>query len=112
MRSELRDAIERVAASDARVLVIRGEGPDFCMGGDVRDWPGIPAATLRPRVEVFAEALDRLERLNIPTLAAVQGACMGGGFELALSCDMIVASKSARFAFPEAVLASSRSRAG
>ena len=101
MRGELLDAFEQVAASDARVLVIRGEGDDFCLGGDVRDWPGVPAATLRPGVEVFARALDRLERLDIPTIAAVQGNCMGGGFELAQSCDMILASRSAHFAFPE-----------
>jgi enoyl-CoA hydratase/carnithine racemase len=104
MRIELLDAFERVASSDARVLVIRGEGADFCLGGDVRDWPGISAVKLRPRVEIFARALDRLEKLPIPTVAAVQGGCMGGGFELALGCDMIIAARSARFAFPEARL--------
>lgn len=101
---ELREAFERVTDSAARVLVVRGEAADFCLGGDGRDWPGIPAATLRPKVEEFAKALDRLERLTIPSIAAVQGGCMGGGFELALSCDMIVADRSARFAFPEARL--------
>jgi enoyl-CoA hydratase/carnithine racemase len=50
----------------------------------------------------FAKALDRLEQLQIPTIAAVQGGCMGGGFELALCCDLIVAARSAHFAFPEA----------
>jgi enoyl-CoA hydratase/carnithine racemase len=104
MRAELLDAFEQVAASNARVLILRGEGADFCLGGDVRDWPGIPAAVLRPRVEVFAKALDCLEQLEIPTVAAVQGRCAGGGFELALSCDLIVAARSARFAFPEALL--------
>ncbi len=104
MRIELQEAFEQVAASEARVLIVRGEGADFCLGGDVRDWPGIPSATLRPRVEVFVKALNCLEQLPIPTIASIQGACMGGGFELALSCDMIVASHSARFAFPEARL--------
>jgi len=104
MRVELNDAFEQVGASAARVLVVSAEGPDFSLGGDIRDWPGIPAAALRPRVEVFAKALERLERLDIPTLAAVQGNCMGGGFELALSCDMIVAARNARFVFPEARL--------
>ena len=54
MQRELFDAFARVAASDARVLIVRGEGPDFCLGGDVRDWPGIPAAVLRPKIEVYA----------------------------------------------------------
>jgi enoyl-CoA hydratase/carnithine racemase len=104
MRNELRDAFAEVAKSGARVLIVRGEGADFCLGGDVRDWPGIPSATLRPRIEVFAAALEILEVLPIPTVAAVQGTCMGGGFELALSCDIIVAARSARFGFPEARL--------
>ena len=102
MRAELLEAFERIDDSPARVLLVRAEGADFCLGGDVREWPGIPARELRPRIEVFAKALERLEALKIPSIAAVHGGCMGGGFELALSCDFIVAARSARFAFPEA----------
>jgi enoyl-CoA hydratase/carnithine racemase len=102
MRAELLDTFDRVAQSEAKAVIVRAEGPDFCLGGDVREWPGIPADELRPRIEVFAKALERLEALKIPSVAAVQGGCMGGGFELTLSCDFIVAAKSARFAFPEA----------
>src|SRR5258708_31750867 len=102
MRVELREAVQRIDKSPARALLIRGEGDDFCLGGDVRDWPGVPTEVLRLKIQVFAEALDHLGRLSIPTIAAVQGGCMGGGFELALSCDLIVAARSARFAFPEA----------
>jgi enoyl-CoA hydratase/carnithine racemase len=98
MRAELLDTFDRVAQSEAKAVIVRAEGPDFCLGGDVREWPGIPADKLRPRIEVF----ERLEALKMPSVAAVQGGCMGGGFELALSCDFIVAAKSARFAFPEA----------
>jgi enoyl-CoA hydratase/carnithine racemase len=101
MREELFDAFERIAASTARAVVMSEEGGDFCAGGDIREWPGIPADALRPRIEVFADAVDRLERVPIPTIAAVQGARQGGGFELALGCDLIIASRSARFAFPE-----------
>jgi len=104
MRAELLTAFQEVADSNARVLIVRGEGVDFCLGGDVREWPGIPVAILRPKVEVYLKALDLLERLEIPTIAMVQGGCMGGGFELALSCDMIIASRTARFLFPEAGL--------
>jgi enoyl-CoA hydratase/carnithine racemase len=104
MRVEIRDAVQRVAHSPSRALLIKGEGADFCLGGDVREWPGIPSGELRPKIEVFAEALEQLRRLPIPTVAAVQGGCMGGGFELALSCDLIVAAETARFGFPEARL--------
>jgi enoyl-CoA hydratase/carnithine racemase len=104
MRLELREVVQRVEKSPARALLIRGEGGDFCLGGDIREWLGVPTEVLRPKLHVFAEALDNLARLSIPTLAAVQGGCMGGGLELALSCDLILAAKSARFGFPEARL--------
>jgi enoyl-CoA hydratase/carnithine racemase len=104
MRVELKEAVQRVEKSPARALLIRGEGPDFCLGGDIRDWPSVPTEVLREKIHVFADALDKLGRLSIPTIAAVQGGCMGGGFELALSCDLILAARSARFAFPEARL--------
>jgi enoyl-CoA hydratase/carnithine racemase len=104
MREELLAAFAQVAKSNARALLIQGNGTDFCLGGDIRDWPGIKAAELRPRIEVFARAIDLRETLPIPTVAVVQGGCMGGGFELALGCDLIIAAASARFGFPEALL--------
>lgn len=104
MRNDLLSAISRVTDSEARAVLIRADGPDFCLGGDVREWVGVPPAALRPKIEVLATALDELGRLEIPTVAAVQGSCVGGGFEIALSCDMIVAARSARFSSPEAQL--------
>jgi enoyl-CoA hydratase/carnithine racemase len=104
MRVELKEAVQRVDDSAARALLIRGKGGDFYLGGDIREWPGVPSTILRPKIQVFAEALDHLGCLSIPTIAAVQGGCMGGGFELALSCDLIIAGKSAYFGFPEARL--------
>jgi enoyl-CoA hydratase/carnithine racemase len=104
MREELLAALKRASTSDARVLMIKGNGRDFCLGGDIREWPGIAAVDLRPRVEVLASAIDLLEQFPIPTVAVIQGNCMGGGFELALGCDLIVAATSARFTFPAALL--------
>src|SRR5260370_8061172 len=100
MRQELLEAIEQVATSDARVLVIKAAGENFSLGGDVRDWPGVSVAELRPKIEVFARALDHLQELEIPTIASVQGGCMGGGFELALRSSLIIAGSSSLFAFP------------
>ena len=104
MREEVFDAVGRVASSQARVLLVKGDGDDFCLGGDISDWLGVASTELRPRIEVYAKALDLLSDFSIPTVAVVQGGCMGGGFELALSCDLIIAGRSARFAFPEATV--------
>ena len=104
MRREVLDAFDQVAASQARVLLVSGAGNDFCLGGDAGEWVGIPSEELRPKIEVFAEAIDALGKLTIPTIAVVQGDCMGGGFELALGCDLILAANNARFKFPEATL--------
>lgn len=112
MREELLAAFHKVARSDARVLLIRAEGRDFSLGGDISDWPGISAHELRPKIEVYAEALDQLDRLAIPIVAAVQGRCLGGGFELALGCDLIIAAQSAQFGCPEALLGISTLQGG
>ncbi|BBY62105.1 enoyl-CoA hydratase/isomerase family protein [Mycolicibacterium helvum] len=104
MRDELNTAVHRIAGSGARALLVDADGPDFCLGGDVRDWVGVPTDELRPRIEVLATALAWIGNLDIPTVAAVQGHCAGGGFEIALSCDMIIAARSARFSSPEALL--------
>jgi hypothetical protein len=58
------DAFEQIAASTARTVVMSGEA---AQAGDFREWPRVPAHDLRPHIEVFADALDRLERLPIPT---------------------------------------------
>jgi enoyl-CoA hydratase/carnithine racemase len=112
MRDELLAALQDVARSNARVLLIRAEGRDFSLGGDVRDWPGISAHELRPKIEVYAEALDQLDRLAIPVVAAVRGRCLGGGLELALGCDLIIAARSALFGCPEALLGISTLQGG
>jgi enoyl-CoA hydratase/carnithine racemase len=104
MRAELLAAFRHVAQSDARVLVIRAEGRDFCLGGDIRAWRGVSSEELRPKIEVYADALEQLDRLTIPTVAVVQGRCLGGGLELILGCDLVVAGESAQFGCPEALL--------
>jgi enoyl-CoA hydratase/carnithine racemase len=101
MREELLLSFRRVAQSDVRVLLIRAEGRDFSLGGDIRDWVGVPAKELWSKIEVYAEALDQLDRLSIPTVAAVQGRCLGGGLQLVLNCDLVIAAKSAQFGCPD-----------
>jgi enoyl-CoA hydratase/carnithine racemase len=75
------------------------------VGGDITFWPGAETGYLRSFFERFLTVVNRLERLPIPTIAAVQGFCLGGGFEIALRCDIIIAERSAQFGHPEQTLA-------
>jgi enoyl-CoA hydratase/carnithine racemase len=71
MRVEPREAVQRVDNSPARALLMAGKSNDICLGGDVRDSPGVRTEVFGPKIEVFAEALAHLGRLSIPTIAAV-----------------------------------------
>jgi enoyl-CoA hydratase/carnithine racemase len=96
----LHAAVERVAASgDVRVLVLRGNGPAFCAGLDLRE---LAAQREAGRVETHTleEVLHTLEHCPMPTVAAVQGDAVAGGCELALHCDLLIAADTARFAMP------------
>ena len=98
---ELRAAVEAVAAdSDARALVVTGAGKAFCAGADLVDLFGDldrPVEQLRDHLmKVYASFLG-LRDLTIPTVAAVQGAAVGAGLNIALACDVIVAGPRAGF---------------
>jgi enoyl-CoA hydratase/carnithine racemase len=91
----LRQAVHDVSESDVRVLLVRAEGPHFSFGGEVREWPGKDANWFRTFVAEVNLVYRSIEALRVPTIAAVQGCAFGGGLELALSCDFMVAADSA-----------------
>lgn len=95
--SALREAVHAASESDIRVLVVRAEGPNFSLGGEVREWPGKDVNWFRTFVAEVNAAYRAIEALRVPTVAVVRGLAFGGGFELALSCDFLVASDSAVF---------------
>ena len=99
MNRELEDALERVA-EDTRLkaIVLRAEGKAFCAGVDVADH--IPER-VDAMIRGFGRLFTRLRALPIPTIAVVHGAALGGGTELALGCDLVLANSSARFGQPE-----------
>jgi enoyl-CoA hydratase/carnithine racemase len=101
MADELAEAIDAVGRSDARAVLLRADGPDFSFGGDIVTWPDLGARELRSLFERYMSVFNRFERLPLPVIAAVQGLCFGGGFELALRADVIFAGASARFGHPE-----------
>jgi enoyl-CoA hydratase/carnithine racemase len=105
MLDEFRDALEAIGNSDARALLLRAEGPDFSFGGDIVPWPDMSQRELRTLFERYMSVFNQFERLSIPTVAAVQGLCFGGGFELAIRADVIFATDTARFGHPEQSLA-------
>jgi 2-(1,2-epoxy-1,2-dihydrophenyl)acetyl-CoA isomerase len=95
----LADLITEFEASESRVLVVTGAGEDFCSGADMgSDFsPGSLAAGYAMLEQVGAAALA-LHRCTKPTLAAVDGVAAGAGLNLALGCDVAIASDRARFA--------------
>jgi len=95
------------AARDAavRAVVLTGAGERaFCAGADLGELRGLDADAAHARLAHGQRVLRRLERLAKPTIAAVNGLALGGGFELALACTLVLASERASFGLPEALL--------
>lgn len=88
-----------------RVLLLHGNGSRaFSAGSDLGELRGLIAAghdALRGKFEQYQRVFDALAHFPKPTLAAIEGAAMGGGLELAVCCDVIVAARGARLALPE-----------
>ncbi len=86
------------ADADAKVLVLTGAGRAFCAGVDVADHAADRVAGM---LERFHAVIRRLLRLEMPVIAAVNGAALGGGCELLLACDVVLASETAKLGQPE-----------
>jgi len=97
------DEVER--DDDVWLVILTGKGRSFCAGADIR---GLhlesPVAVKKFMHQVLVDTLSRAERVSKPVIAAVNGLALGGGLELAIGCDIIIASDKAQFGVPEARL--------
>ena len=95
---ELSSLVRAAPDEGARVVVLTGAGPHFCAGADLT---GVENAEFG---SALRDALEALATVPIPTIAAVRGAALGGGTQLAIACDLRVAESGARFGIPAAKL--------
>jgi enoyl-CoA hydratase/carnithine racemase len=102
MREEIGEVIRRVRADDSvRALVLTAAGTDFSSGGDISSMQvEITAEQGRQRLHKLHGWLEDLIQLDVPVIAAVDGAAYGAGFSLALTADIILATPRARFGLP------------
>ena len=97
---EMRSALDEFEGSDQRVLVVTGAGGEFCAGADLDpsrvDWLQ-SVEDRHARMKVVGATAMALHRLTKPTIAAVDGVAVGAGMNLAIGCDVVVATERARF---------------
>jgi enoyl-CoA hydratase len=100
LRNELMDALTAFDADEAiGAMVVAGDERAFAAGADIKEMADASAVEMLLSDQI--SAFDGIRKIKKPIIAAVSGWCLGGGNELAMSCDMLVASESARFGQPE-----------
>ena len=105
---EMQDALERVLSDPAlKALIITGEGRAFSTGADLKDSKDRSIEDYRLYLESLQEASRKIIRFEKPTIAAINGYALGSGYELALACDIRIASQKALIGSPEAKVTSS-----
>src|SRR5687767_954076 len=95
---------EADANDDIRSIVIRGAGKDFCSGADLESLRKISESSYEENLDDarnLAELFAYIRRVKVPVIAAVHGRALAGGCGLATACDLVVATESARFGYPE-----------
>jgi enoyl-CoA hydratase/carnithine racemase len=92
------------ASSTAQVAILHGAGRAFAAGADIEHYVGLTLGEYSAFERLARVVYDRLAACPKPVIAAVQGYALGGGFELLLACDMVVAASNARMGLPEAKL--------
>src|SRR5215218_5310386 len=101
----LKDALSNADADESlKTIVIRGAGKDFCSGADLAAIQTIANATYEENVEdarALADLFELIRKVCVPVIAAGLGRALAGGCGLAMGCDLFIATRSARFGYPE-----------
>jgi methylglutaconyl-CoA hydratase len=101
----IKDGLTRAAGDvNVKAVVISGAGKDFCSGADLSALQKIAQASVADNAQDARSLLDlfvQIRRIRIPVVAAVKGRALAGGCGLASACDLVLASESARFGYPE-----------
>jgi enoyl-CoA hydratase/carnithine racemase len=109
MWRQLREAFEAcsAAAQHTRVVLVHGEGGHFAAGGDIEEFPSFRFDEQRLRSFHEADVAPALRAMldcDIPVVAQIEGACIGGGLEIAACCDLRICGRGSRFGIPIAKL--------
>ena len=104
MWQALADGFTRLSADiSLRCVVVRGADGNFAAGADIAEFPvvrGDEAAVRRYHMEIIAPALQAIANCRHPTVAKIEGVCVGGGLEIACHCDLRIAADNSRFGVP------------
>lgn len=100
LMQEVRDTLHQLDVDDrVRVVIVTGNEQAFAAGADIKQMADKSAVDMLAMDQ--ASTWDQIRKTKKPVIAAVSGFCLGGGCELAMTCDMIIASETARFGQPE-----------
>ncbi len=103
--NSLKEALRKADGDDAlRLIVIKGSGTDFCSGADLSVLQKVAEGSILDNLadaENLMELFALIRRVKIPVIAAVHGRALAGGCGLATACDLVLATKTAKFGYPE-----------
>jgi enoyl-CoA hydratase len=99
---ELSAVLDELEADDnVRVVLLHGEGRFFSAGADIKEFTSLSSDEARALSQNGQQVLERIERFPKPVIAAIHGAALGGGLELAMSCHIRIVSENAKLGLPE-----------
>ncbi|MGV3740993.1 MAG: enoyl-CoA hydratase/isomerase family protein [Burkholderiaceae bacterium] len=104
MWRDLQEAFAQLSQDEElRCVILRGADSDFAAGADIEEFPRLRATreqAIHYHTQLISPALDAIAQCMHPTIAAIEGVCVGGGLEIACACDLRFATSSARFGIP------------